>query len=343
MDSFISKTRVWDQSTPADGNLFEAEFLAAYSNLQNLYNFALSQLGSQSGLIQGPLRNVSASPTIIKAARNNVYEVDGNVIRLNGDLSLNFSSLTNIFRNDGITPIAATSETQNKQMYIKMTTTGSLHAMIIPDSEMEGSSHVYANNPELCKDYYAASPVIWTPAKNGYYKNGKRLIGVCRLDGSNNIQYLYELGIGHRFLDVQHIPIGGKFTEWRWKREHPACYVPDGSVIATLATDAPDLHRILGSTTLPDWRDRFGRNIDLAGARSIRDTQEDAFQGHWHELATYISDNVRGGGSNSLFFFNNTENNKVRNAITDTVNGTPRTASETRPRNFAELVQIVRG
>jgi len=137
MDSFSSKTRVWNQTTPADGDLFEAEFLAAYGNLSNLYNFAVANLSSRKGFIQASLLSINSSPTIIRARRNNVYEVDGNLIRLSGELTLNFSSLTNIFRNDGTTPIAATSETQNKHLYVLMTTTGSLHAMIIPDSEMD--------------------------------------------------------------------------------------------------------------------------------------------------------------------------------------------------------------
>lgn len=338
-----NQTRIWDRDTPADGIILNAEVLRIYENLGFLYDFATAQLGMQKGTALGRLSNTSSSPTVIKALRNNVYEVDGNMIRLSGELSIDFSSLSNIYRNDGTTAITATSETQNKHLYLLMTSAGALHAMIVPDAEMEGASHSYANNPELLKDYYAVSPAIYIPTKNGYYKNGKRILAVTRLNASNQVEFLYELGYGHRFMDVQNLPIGGKWTEFRWKREHPACYYPDGSTVTDMSTSAPELFRILSGNVLPDWKNRFPRNMELAGSRNIRDTEEDAFQG-FKITSTYTPFSLySGSGLTSGAGSYDVNVTVMNNIISDGINGVPRIADETRPKNYAELIQIVRG
>ncbi len=105
------------------------------------------------------------------------------------------------------------------------------------------------------------------------------------------------------------------------------------------------------STTfnLPDLRGEFirgwdhGRGVD--SGRALGSEQFDAFQGHWH--TTYQEAGVPPTNvptvSNSLFGANNkgVNNQVIRDPITNTVNGTPRTASETRPRNVA-LVPIIK-
>ena len=313
---------------------------------EQLYNAILTLISNnraEKGYIKGRFSVTNAFPKILTIRKNNIYEVNGNIIRVSTPKNIDFNAITATFRSDGTTPIVANTETQNKHLYLSMNTAGDLTAQIIPDIEMEASNHGYAYNPELIKDFYAASPTNWDSDKNGYYKNSKRIIGFCRLDGSNNIEFYYELGFGHRFMDVETLPVAGKFIELRWKREHPACYYPDGSTIAALATEAPELHGILGSTTLPDWRDRFGRNIDLAGGRAIRDLQDDAFQGHHHQIRTYPL-SLTGGAQQSPYPTGTMADlDIIGNPSTDGVNGTPRTASETRPMNYAELVQIVRG
>ncbi|MCB1176508.1 MAG: hypothetical protein KDK36_02910 [Leptospiraceae bacterium] len=347
-----TKTRTWDQTTPADGDLFEAEFNRAYGNTDDLNTREIQHREFQKGSVKGRMWVDPSSAWLLKAPKNNVYEVDGNLIRLSGALQLDFTALTNIYRNDGTTAIAATSETQNKHLYVLMTTTGSLHAMIVPDSEMEGSSHVYDNNTKLLEDYYNVSPSIWDSSKNGYYKNGKRIIGVLRLDGSNHIEFQYELGHGHRYMDHENISVGSPFEEIRWKREHPGCYIPDGSTITNMATESPYLYRLLGgSNVLPDWRDRFPRQIDIAGGRTIRDTQEDAFQGFNMEISrldnssTHILPATTAGASaNGVYTGSSAPERFIASGyFTDGANGTPRVDNETRSKNYSVLKQIVRG
>lgn len=108
-----------------------------------------------------------------------------------------------------------------------------------------------------------------------------------------------------------------------------------------------------GSTTfnLPDLRGEFvrgwddGRGVD--GARSLGSLQMDQTQGHWHKVhgrsgftisnGGYVIAIDTGGGSsadaNSSYVYAGT-------IISDGVNGTPRTGSETRARNVALLFCI---
>jgi microcystin-dependent protein len=103
-----------------------------------------------------------------------------------------------------------------------------------------------------------------------------------------------------------------------------------------------------GSTTfnIPDLRGEFirgwdnGRGID--SGRAFASSQNDTFQGHHHQM--YASSTGAGGGSTD--FRNNAasqaaqSNITAREAITDGTNGTPRTSTETRPRNLALMYCI---
>lgn len=83
------------------------------------------------------------------------------------------------------------------------------------------------------------------------------------------------------------------------------------------------------------WDD--GRGVD--SGRAFGTTQFDAFQGHRHRFVSgsgYIGSGTYGAGFSS----NSVDDTKVLDAISDGVNGTPRTANETRPRNVALLACI---
>lgn len=105
-----------------------------------------------------------------------------------------------------------------------------------------------------------------------------------------------------------------------------------------------------GATTfaLPDMRGEFPRGWDDArgidAGRVFGSAQLDAFQGHWHTAYRNSSDTPTGGtgitfGSNGANTLTGADD-IVRAPIIDGTNGTPRTSTETRPRNIALLACI---
>jgi len=117
--------------------------------------------------------------------------------------------------------------------------------------------------------------------------------------------------------------------------------VPAGTIAAFASTECP-----AGWAEYEPARGRFlrgidnGAGIDPDGTRAPGDLQDDAFQGHAH--ASYYSGTDGASGSTGRLLSTTANNNQaptntVRGAITDGVNGTPRTSSETRPSNVAVL------
>lgn len=102
-----------------------------------------------------------------------------------------------------------------------------------------------------------------------------------------------------------------------------------------------------GATTfrIPDGRGGFvrglddGRGVDIS--RGIGTEQEDAMQGHRHaSLTGNFVDQNGVGGNIQTGPTGGSISSTTGDAVTDGVNGIPRTATETRPRNVAELACI---
>ncbi|MFN8370643.1 MAG: hypothetical protein U0T83_08480 [Bacteriovoracaceae bacterium] len=119
--------------------------------------------------------------------------------------------------------------------------------------------------------------------------------------------------------------------------------IPTGAIMAFEATSCPT-----GWTEYTTARGRFLRGVDSTGTndpdgvRAAGSTQLDAFQGHWHSNIFGDTTGSAGGGNNwtqgpSVSNQQAINNAYVKDAITDTANGSPRTASETRPKNVAVL------
>ena len=138
----------------------------------------------------------------------------------------------------------------------------------------------------------------------------------------------------------------------------PAGYLEcDGSTLDT--TQYADLFSVIAYTyggsgtsfNIPDLRGEFirgwdnGRGID--SGRGFGAAQLDAFQGHHHDQFVNSFDRTDDVNSFGGTITDNTNNNTssvantIRNPKSDGINGTPRTGSETRPRNIA-LKYIIR-
>jgi len=97
---------------------------------------------------------------------------------------------------------------------------------------------------------------------------------------------------------------------------------------------------LTGDSTIPDARGQFLRGLDTSGTvdpdgagRTLGDTQADAMQGHKHQSFGTLGGSIPTGtlgpsqsGSNGSY--------NTHLPVNDGVNGIPRTASETRPKNI---------
>lgn len=128
--------------------------------------------------------------------------------------------------------------------------------------------------------------------------------------------------------------------------EWPIAQYPD--LAAFLGTAFNKGTETAGYFRLPESRGEFlrgwdhGRGVDPG--RGIGTNQLDAYQGHWHDY--WYTDGGRTTGSSLTDGLNapatlkdtrGTTFARVRDSSTDGVNGTPRTAPETRPRNLAVM------
>jgi microcystin-dependent protein len=170
-------------------------------------------------------------------------------------------------------------------------------------------------------------------------------------------------------------PIGGGFMWFGLITKIPAnCRVCDNSTlaIASFAKLNENLGGAWGTSggnlNIPDLRGKFPRGVDGGAANdpdrvartaantggntgdAVGSVQADAMQGHKHpfELDTgTVFQGSLGAGSNSTQFAkgNGTPNGTVQPThgypIADAVNGTPRTTSETRPKN-ANVYFVIR-
>ena len=124
--------------------------------------------------------------------------------------------------------------------------------------------------------------------------------------------------------------------------------IPAGTISAFASTTCPT-----GWSEYTPARGRFPRGIDPtgindpSGIRAVGSTQEDAFQGHNHN----VYDNYGGSSAELPYWHQGTRNMlnghftrnttaelwgwKAKEAVTDGTNGAPRISSETRPKNFA--------
>ena len=126
-------------------------------------------------------------------------------------------------------------------------------------------------------------------------------------------------------------------TEIQFQAVHDGTWVlMDGRDIT-----GSDLATLTGSTTLPDARGQFLRgknngrldgNEDPDGERAIGHWQEDKMQGHEHRLTGSFTGVAAGGGS-AWGTGGTTDTHPT--LYSDGTNGTPRTGSETAPKNIA--------
>lgn len=136
--------------------------------------------------------------------------------------------------------------------------------------------------------------------------------------------------------------------------ENFAIAAPEGAIMAFYLASCPNGWAPAdGTNGTPDLRGTFVRGIDDAGTgaagrdpggvRTAGNLQTDNFQGHYHARGSAQELVIRktGGGwfpSGSGFSgYDPADLATVIDPVTDGVNGTPRTGSETRPVNVALL------
>lgn len=146
---------------------------------------------------------------------------------------------------------------------------------------------------------------------------------------------------------LENIPDGWLLCDGRALERNNAQYADLFAVLGT-SWGAPDADTF----NVPDLRGMFLRGVagdadtdpdkDTRSAskdggntgNDVGSKQEDAFQGHWHQLFGHTNDSHWwNSGQHSLINSSYNINNHVRDPISNGVNGDPRTSSETRPKN----------
>ena len=135
-----------------------------------------------------------------------------------------------------------------------------------------------------------------------------------------------------------------------------AIYVGDGNnadtdLVFGYKTDGSGTRSTSGThIKLPDLRGEFIRGWDnsrgIDGSRKLGSYQADAFQGHYHNVRqqNQAASNSHTNNNAVSSSFSGVANNNGNNAaaiVSDGSSGTPRTASETRPRNIS-LMYIIK-
>ena len=148
-------------------------------------------------------------------------------------------------------------------------------------------------------------------------------------------------------LEEDRLANGGSFTDWRTGDIDGTTFALSGLNVSTRAitvtgtptTGAQNItfypHRIAGSTTTARVHSWIGRSLIGPGTGETISglLRRDRFQGHWHRFRQQNSSAAVGQDylRNDRTFDtpNVTQDNNVVDAVTDGVNGTPRTGSDT--------------
>ena len=186
-------------------------------------------------------------------------------------------------------------------------------------------------------------------------KQGTTLADYGIGDAYTKAQTYSQAQVDDLLKNVNAIPVGSILP--MPKATVPAGFLElDGS--AQSIAMYPDLAAYLGTTyskgaeaagefRLPDTRGEFlrgwdhGRGIDAG--RALGSAQQDAMQGHWHNVVAGNTGSVKGllGGNETAGtnFMNDIapSGGRVTSPASDGVNGAPRTANESRPRNLAVM------
>ncbi|MDD2871701.1 MAG: hypothetical protein PHS49_06975 [Candidatus Gracilibacteria bacterium] len=180
-----------------------------------------------------------------------------------------------------------------------------------------------------------------------------------------SITIISIFGVSYAALSSLTATTGESLTVEKWNSLVESA-VPTGAVMAFNGTSCPTGWNkangsgiekdTLGNNTTLDLRGEFIRGWDdgkgVDAGRGLAIPQTDTFQGHKHDIYSDSGGNndaVAFSDSNNTFRYmadTNTSTTRgdsyiyVGNAITNGINGAPRTASETRPRNIALLYCI---
>lgn len=125
--------------------------------------------------------------------------------------------------------------------------------------------------------------------------------------------------------------------------------IPSGAIMAfDLASCPSGWNTANGTNGTVDLRGVFIRGLDSGrgldpytpSPRPLGSYQSDAFQGHWHGLYDDAVFGMGGGGSSMDIDAGGANNGfgsntAVKDPVSDGVNGSPRTSTETRPANVA--------